>query len=218
MGKYLLSSKYYLALADSYQKIGNFKKSKQMLIKLDEMEKQSFDEGKTYLVKARICIQTNQLLDAHEHLKNAKNIYQQRSDNRMLSHTYLEYANLSIQENKLSDSIQYIQMVKAYSRKVRGFNMYYLPECMELSINKGSTESDIDLYYKHLTDSDEMYGNYLQWYYISCAYKKYGNQDKAKNCRKTSQKLLIQLSEQNTNKNDAESMINNILIHQNILQ
>ena len=60
-------------------------------------------------------------------------------------------------------------------------------------------------------------GAYKHWYFLSESYKNLDMHNKAQECIKNSQKLLKERALKNSNKEHQESMLNNIPLHQKII-
>jgi len=217
MGMDLIACKYLVALAGSYQNIGNYDRAEDILKDVDDMEVQTFDEGKISLIRGRILIEKDDFAAALTQLKETEEIFQKQGNNRMLINTYSEYAKLYIQQDEMDKARKYIDLLMEYGSKIRDLDLHYLPESMAVYASADTSEHDISSLEKKLSENRDDPANYRQWYYLASAYAMQGKSEKASQCRKISQNSLKKLSECNSNSLDAENMLQNVFLHKKIL-
>ena len=217
MGMEMLACKYLVALAGSYERIGEHQKAADILQQAEELDSQSFDEGKIPLIWARIRVESNDNQKAIEKLKISEAVFQKRNDNRMVATVYLEFANLFIKDDNFIEAEKYIDLVIEYCSNVQGYDMGYLPECMRLYAASDITLDEIDQVYKNVAPFQDDPNIYSQWYFLSRAYEKVKSTSKSAQCRELSIESLKKLSEYNAVKGHCDSMLENHWFHRKIL-
>ena len=217
MGMEMLACKYLVALAGSYERIGEHQKAADILGQAEELDGQSFDEGKIPLIWARILVESNDNQKAIDKLKISEAVFQKRNDNRMVATVYLEFANLFIRDDNFIEAEKYIDLVIEYCSNVRGYNMGYLPECMRLYAASDITLDEIDQIYENVAQFQDDPNIYSQWYFLSRAYEKVKNTSRSAQCRALSIKSLKKLSGYNAVKGHCDSMLKNHWLHRKIL-
>ena len=217
MGMEMLACKYLVALAGSHEWIGEHQKAADILKQAEELDGQSFDEGKILLIWARILIEAKDYKAALDKLKISEAIFQKRNNNRMVAVVYLEFANLFVRDDIFIEAEKYIDLVIEYCSKVRGYNMKYLPECMRLYAASDIKEDEIDQVYENVAQFQDDPNISSQWYFLSRAYEKAKNSSKSVQCRELSIKSLKKLSAYNSVKQHCDSMLKNHWLHREIL-
>tara|TARA_B100000809_G_C14894736_1_gene443982 strand:- start:107 stop:763 length:657 start_codon:yes stop_codon:yes gene_type:complete len=217
MGMEMLACKYLVALAGSHEWIGEHQKAADILKQAEELDGQSFDEGKIPLIWARILIEAKDYKAALDKLKISEAIFQKRNNNRMVAAVYLEFTNLFVRDDIFIEVEKYIDLVIEYCSKVRGYNMQYLPECMRLYAASDIKEDEIDQVYANIVQFQDDPNISSQWYFLSRAYEKAKNSLKSVQCRELSKKSLKTLSGYNSVKGHSDSMLKNHWLHRKIL-
>ena len=85
---------------------------------------------------------------------------------------------------------------------------------LQASFNKDKNPDDL---YEKIKPYQSEPATYQHWYFLSESYRNLDMHDKAKECIKTSQKLLKERALKNSNKEHQKSMLNNIPLHQKII-
>jgi len=217
MGMEMLACKYLVALAGSYERIGEHQKAIDILKQAEELDGQSFDEGKIPLIWARIQIETKDYKAAIDKLKISEEVFQKRNDNRMVATVYLEFANLFIRDDNFIEAEKYIDLVIEYCSKIRGYNMQYLPECVRLYVSCDIKEDAIHQVYENVVQFQDDPNMYSQLYFLSRAYERVKNHSKSAQCRELSIKSLRTLSGYNAVTEHCDSMLKNHWLHKKIL-
>ena len=100
-------------------------------------------------------------------------------------------------------------------RRIKGFDMFILlAKIIEASFEK---DKNIDELYDQIKEYDSDSTTYKHWYFLSEAYMNAGRKEESDKWLEISRKLLRKTALKNSNKAHQESMLNNIPLHQKIL-
>jgi len=216
-GAHLNACKVLVALAGSYEKVGEFDAAVKVLANAESFEAEAFERGKILLIQGRIAIEKEDYTTAKTVLKQAEEQYMQMGDNRLLINTYLTFSLMYIRMDDYKKATSYSNLASEQGKKLRGVDISYLTECMSMWTNPQINESDISSVEEKITEFNTAPAYYAHWYYLSQAYLKFENKSKSDECISISRILLKESAACNSDRTHEKSMLNNIWLHREIL-
>ena len=213
-----LQSQVTVDLADCHANLGLFDSTLSYIDKALPLLEE-FDNvmaiGRSYLIQGRIMSNMDDSEAAIDSIKDSIEEFQMCDQHWLILIGNLELAMIYTCDASHKNAERTFNKIFKLGRKIKGLDIYVLlAKMLQASFDKDKNPDDL---YEEIKPYQSEPATYQHWYFLSESYANLDMHDKAKECIKTSQKLLKERALKNSNKEHQESMLNNIPLHQKII-
>ena len=213
-----LKSQNLIDLAECYATLGILDDAlsyiAQAMPMLEEFDN-IFAMGRGYLIRGEIMLNKGYITQAIDDIKSSIEEFEMCDQKRLVLLSNIELAIAYICDGNHKNARRTFEKVFKLGRRIKGFDMFILlAKIIEASFEK---DKNIDELYNQIKEYDSDSSTYKHWYFLSEAYMNAGRKEESDKCLEISRKLLRESALKNSNEVHQQSMLNNIPLHQKIL-